>query len=179
MVDLRALDDAARVAAVLGLAAALLDVGGQGLAGDLLGIVELARTEVLGGQGAGLVDDVDQDGGAEAGQALAGDGMTAQDVDPLLAGVLEELLVAVFGLGVGGAVEDDGLDALGTHDRAHAAATGGTGGQALGVGELDGGGGQALLAGGADHGGHGLVAVGGQELFLGSVGAHAGHGGNP
>jgi hypothetical protein len=68
VIHLRTLDDAARVAAVLGLAAALLDVGGQGLAGDLLAPSNLPMRKFLVGSRPGLVDDVDEHGRAEPGR---------------------------------------------------------------------------------------------------------------
>src|SRR6185369_1378443 len=70
-VDLGTLDDAAGVAAVLRLAAALDDRLAHGLAADLVVPVELTVAEVFGGQSPGLVEDVDQDVGAVSGEPLA------------------------------------------------------------------------------------------------------------
>jgi hypothetical protein len=86
---------------------------------------------------------------------------------------LEGLRVGHGHRALGVRVQDDGLDLLGAHDRAHAAAPGGTARTALGIGKLDGGGGEALLPGRADHGGDDLFAELGLHQLVRGVVVHA------
>ena len=123
-VDLRALDDAAGVAVVLGLAAAGDDGVVHGLAGDGLVALELAGGEVAGGQAAGLVDDVDEHVGAVLGQGLA-DRVVHQGLGKGAVGGLEGLGLGDLDLLVG-RLDGDELDPLGAHDRAQAATAAGT-----------------------------------------------------
>ncbi len=93
VVDLRTLDDAAGMAAVLRLAAAGDDGVVHGLAADLVVPFELAGTEVPGRQAAGLVEDVDQDVGAVGGQPFAADRVIEHRLGEGLGGGLEFLRI--------------------------------------------------------------------------------------
>ena len=89
IVDLGALDDAAGVAAVAGLAAALDDGVVHGFAADFVMAVEPAGTEVLRGQAARFVQDIDQNIGAVGLKALAGNRMVQQGFRENAGGFLE------------------------------------------------------------------------------------------
>ncbi len=75
-------------------------------------MIALAVTEVLCGQCACFVDQVDQNGSTESGQALAGDRVSLKDADPFLASGLEGIDISSADLVVDGGVKDDGLDFL-------------------------------------------------------------------
>ena len=118
---------------------------GDLLAADALGVVEYAAAEVLGGEHAVGVDDVDQYRGAQHLQRLAGDRV-------LVHGAVQAQAHVPVALGVGDgrrlvAESNDGLQVLGAHDGAQAAAAGG----AVAVVE-DRGEGDEVLAGLADAG---------------------------
>jgi hypothetical protein len=123
----------------------------------------------VGGVAAGFVDHIGEHVGAEGGQPFAGDRVTAQSLGKGLVGGLEFF-------GVGGCphfhavvIQDDGLDAFGSHDGAHATASGMAGGTLFHIREGDGCGGHLHLTGLADgDAGHFLAILGG-ELFHGGV----------
>ena len=176
-VEAAAADHAAGHAAVghLAFAAALLGVLVEHFARHVFMAFELAAGEVLGGQAAGLVEDVDQHGGAEVGKAL-GDGVVAERLGEALGGSLEGRLVD-HGRGFAAlGIDDDGLEALGAHDGARAAAAAVAGGTQFAVRARDGGGGQLHLAGAADGDVAALVAVGLAQLGNGVEVVEAGHG---
>ena len=127
VVGLGALDDAPRMAALLGLAAPGLDQLGHALAADVLGKLEAAAPEILGGQRPGLVDDVDQDRGAERRQGLAAHRVVQEVLGPEPGGGLEFL-----GVGQGHGrralvIHHQGLELLGAHQGPQAAPARGRG----------------------------------------------------
>ena len=81
------------MAALLGLAAPGLDEFGHALAADVFGKLEAAAPEILGGQRPGLVDDVDQDRGAESRQGLAAHRVIHEVLGPEPGGGFEFLRV--------------------------------------------------------------------------------------
>ena len=121
VIDLRTLDDAAGMAAVLRFAAAGDDGVMHGLAGDLVGPVEVANREVAGRQAASLVEDVDQHVGAVGRQAFAADRVVHQGLGKDAGGRLEFFRIGDRHLGCALVVDGDELDLLGAHHGAEAA----------------------------------------------------------
>ena len=97
----------------------------QGLAGELIGGGAVALLPVLGGQSADAVDDVDQNGGAESTQALAGDAVVGEDLQRALVGFLQRIHVGNDVELLAGGLDDDGLELLAAHDGAGAGTAGG------------------------------------------------------
>ena len=95
------------------------------LAGDGLGLVESAVVEVVRGQAAGLVDDVDQDGGTESRQAAAGDRVGSSDHRPGSCRALSKRSASTTaGRSVPASSTTMALRPRATHDRAAAAPPG-------------------------------------------------------
>jgi len=101
-------------------------------------LVKLPNRKVGGGQAARLVQNVDEHGGAVFGKPLAGDGVFGKRRGEALGSLAKSLFVsqrlalAAFG------IHNDGLEALGTHYRANAAAPGMAHGAQFAVGAGDG-----------------------------------------
>src|SRR6185369_2145991 len=157
VVDLGALDDAAGMAAMPGLAAAGSNGVVHGFAGDLIVSLELADGEILGRQSAGLVEDVDQHVGAVSGQALAADRVVQERLGKGLGSGLEFFGVGDYDLGRSLVIKSDALDLLRAHDRAKAAAAVAAE-LAVRVLDRDVGGGHLEFAGRADGQDSGLLA---------------------
>ena len=118
---------------------------------------DLAQTEVLSRQCACFVNDVDQNCGAECRQALTGDRMACQKLNPCFAGGLECIWVCCFKFFVGGRIKNDRFDFFGAHDGTGATATSGASGALVGISELDGGCFTDSFASGSDEGGYHFV----------------------
>ncbi len=123
------------------LAAALLADFGDRLAGDLCRAFKLPGAEVAGGQAAGFVQDVDQDGCAKGIQAAAllGQAVFLDGFGQFLAALLEEVLVGNIHAGPARVINDHGFDAARTHHCAHAAAPGIAPGSVFGIIDRDAG----------------------------------------
>ncbi len=92
------------------------------LAGDRLGVLEHALAVVARRHRPGLVEDVDQHRRAELGQRRRRDGVGLEELLGLVHDELEPLGVGHRRLARAVAGDGDGLEVLGAHDRAEAAA---------------------------------------------------------
>ena len=157
IVNLRTLDDAAGMAAMLRLAAAGNDGLVHGLAGNLVVAVELTNGKVPGRQAAGFVEDVDQDVGAIGGQTLTADRMIKQGLGKGARRNLEFFRLGDLDAGSPFVVDGDELYLLRTHDGAKTT-TAVAADLAVRVLDRDVGGGHFQLTGGADGEDAGLLA---------------------